>query len=467
MRLIIGSNLIIVDPDQELLDRVHKELIISNPAYFTQKHIGLRKVEEPKTLQLFTLGGNVLELPRGVDISKELPRFTSIEDRMCYGNQVVFPNLKVTPFKFQEDAADTFARFGQGGVIAPCGAGKTEIAIVTMAKLQVSTLILVHSKDLLRQWQERIRSRLGYEAGQVADGKIDLKPITIATVQSLYSTRGILKYTFESFYKEFGLVILDEAHHAPANSWTVILSRCPAAKRMWLTATEKRRDGLGPLIPLSCGRIIYRIQHNELLSLRRIMAPTYIPHYLPFLQGAFTRKALIDGKQCDIVDKRKLDASIIGHTDRTNFILENIIKDYNAGRTCLVLSQKSVRLCEELHDRLLMRGIIPLILVASGKYAVKKNSDREILFEKIRQGKSRILIATNIAEEGLDLPMLDSLHLAYPSGECEQAVGRVCRVHPGKTDALVHDYVDNCVEHLVNLSVKRRRIIHKIGGTTK
>jgi len=467
MKLIVASNLIVVNPDAELVARVRKELTIANPIYYTQKHMGLWNRTAEKTIEMFSLGGNVMELPRGFDLSQELPRFESIDYRMSNGEPVEFPNLTVTPFPFQEDAANIFAHIGQGGVIAPCGAGKTEIAIVTMSKVKVSTLILVHSKDLLRQWQDRIRTRLGYEAGTVADGKVDIRPITIATVQSLYSTAGILKYTSDSFYSKFGMVILDEAHHAPAKSWMVVLAKCPAARRLWLTATENRRDGLGPLIPLSCGKIIYRIHHEELLKLNRILPPTYIPHQLPFLQGSFTRKALVDGETREIVDKVLLDKAIRYHSDRTKAIVDNIVADYNSGRVCLVLSQKSVALCEAIHDALLFRKITPLILVASGKYAVTKSKDREVLFDKIRSGQSKILIATNIAEEGLDLPILDSIHLAYPSGECEQAVGRVCRVREGKVDALVHDYIDTHVEYLVNLSSKRRRIIHKLGGTCK
>ena len=467
MKLIIGSQLIIVNPDEELLARVYKELVIPNPVYYTQKSMGRWNNQEPQKIQMFTHGGNVLELPRGVDLSNELPRFDEIDYKMSPGFPVQFSELKITPFPFQEEAADIFAKTGQGGVIAPCGAGKTEIAIVAMSKLQVSTLILVHSKDLMKQWQDRIQSRLGYTAGIIAAGKVSIKPITIATVQSLYSNSGIMKYTAETFYRQFGLVILDEAHHAPAKSWMVILAKCPAARRLWLTATENRRDGLGPLIPLSCGKIIYRIKHADLLLLNRILPPTYIQHNLTFLNGTFKKKALIDGEPKDILDKTLLDKVIRYNTDRTTAIVKNIMLDYHAGRTILALSQKSVALCEAIHDQIMLQNVVPLILVASGKYAVTKDTEREALFNKIREGKSRILIATNIAEEGLDLPMLDSIHLTYPSGECEQAVGRVCRVKEGKVDALVHDYVDINVEYLVDLAVKRKRIIHKLGGTCK
>lgn len=70
-----------------------------------------------------------------------------------------------------------------------------------------------------------------------------------------------------------------------------------------------------------------------------------------------------------------------------------------------------------------------------------------------------------MADEGLDIPRLDRVHLTYPSraeGKIEQQVGRIQRAFPGKKRAVVHDYVDN-VSLLRNQALNRRKVYKQIG----
>jgi superfamily II DNA or RNA helicase len=465
MKLIIHANLIILSPTQALIDKARKDLTIGNPKYYMNKHLGIWNNTEPETLEIFSLAGDVLEVPRGYDISDFLTQFENIDDQTVKlpASLPIIPNL--TPFQFQTDATDAFVASGQGGIIAPCGAGKTEIAINIINRLRVPTLVIVHKVDLVHQWHDRIRTRLGLDAATVIGSKKKVGLVTIATVQSLYSISGLTKFTAENFYSKFAMVILDEAHHAPAKSWMQILAKCPAQYRLWLTATEKRKDGLGPTLPLIGGRIVYRVEHKALLEIGRIIAPEYVEHNLSFV--TFTPKKMVCDRKSkesrEIVNNYALDQAIMFNTQRNEYIVSQIEKDYHAGKFILVLSPKNVNHCEMLHAMLESRNIKSELLVASGNFKVKPK-DRERILAEARVGTCRLIIATSLAEEGLDVPVLDTIHLTYPMTYCEQAVGRIMRSCCTKAAATVHDYVDVCISYLVERAKGRRKFFKTIGS---
>ena len=71
-----------------------------------------------------------------------------------------------------------------GVIEAGTGSGKTVMALALIARRRQPTLVVVHTKELLYQWQERVQPLSRHRAGQVGDGKFVLAPITIAIVNS-------------------------------------------------------------------------------------------------------------------------------------------------------------------------------------------------------------------------------------------------------------------------------------------
>lgn len=111
---------------------------------------------------------------------------------------------------YQEAAVQAALKHRAGVIVVPTGGGKTVIAMALAAALQTQTLFIVHTRELLRQTIESAERFLGIEAGVIGAGHFKPAPFTVALVQTL--TRREL----DEVADQFGLIIVDEAHHAPA-----------------------------------------------------------------------------------------------------------------------------------------------------------------------------------------------------------------------------------------------------------
>ena len=128
-----------------------------------------------------------------------------------------------------------------------------------IAKRKVNTLILVHSRQLLAQWQERLHSFLPEaEIGVIHGGK--KKPtgiIDIATYQSLINKK---ENTVSPIVQDYGHVIVDECHHISVPRFEMVLSEVRAKYVLGLTATPERQDGHKKIIFMAAGPIRHKVK---------------------------------------------------------------------------------------------------------------------------------------------------------------------------------------------------------------
>jgi len=166
---------------------------------------------------------------------------------------VVWPRVDLPPLRpAQRDAVAAWrAAGGRGQVIMPTGTGKTEVALAIMAASAVSTLVVAPVRDLMYQWHRRILRGLGYDAGVIGDSRFNVRPVSVATYDSAYLHMGELGALF-------GLVVFDEAHHLPGRSRREAALCCAAPKRLALTATPERSDGLHADLDRLVGPVVYR-----------------------------------------------------------------------------------------------------------------------------------------------------------------------------------------------------------------
>ncbi|MEO7001194.1 MAG: DEAD/DEAH box helicase, partial [Ktedonobacterales bacterium] len=178
------------------------------------------------------------------------------------------PHLSVQPRQYQSEAVAAWLRQGARGIVVlPTGAGKTIVAFDAMAQLGVRTLVVVPTIELLRQWHAGVIERLQAPeeaVGVVGGGERTVGPITIITYDSAAMPRRKLA--------GYGLLIFDEAHHLPAQSYRAIVKKCPAPWRLGLSATLERADGRHAELFDLIGPLVYERGAEELSAARHIAA---------------------------------------------------------------------------------------------------------------------------------------------------------------------------------------------------
>ena len=176
------------------------------------------------------------------------------------------PRLDLTPRPYQRDAVAAWLRAGgRGMVVLPTGAGKTVVAFDAVARLGVRTLVVVPTIELLRQWRAETVARLNAPddaVGMIGGGERVSGPITIITYDSAAMPRRRLD--------GYGLLVFDEAHHLPAQSYRVIANKCRAPWRLGLSATLERADGRHAELEQLIGPLVYERRPEELAAQRHI-----------------------------------------------------------------------------------------------------------------------------------------------------------------------------------------------------
>jgi superfamily II DNA or RNA helicase len=433
VQLVIGSHLWVPRTAsspavfEALLAWATARYVFDNPAYWDARKHRRPCRHLPRTMAVVHLDDAGLTLPRGagLDLKKWLAAHAPGEPIEVVDQRSAPP--LTTPVQltaelrgYQSEAVEQAVLRRDGVLVAPTGSGKTLMALAIAARLQVRTLVVVHTRTLLDQTCASMARHLGIEAGRLGGGRDDLRELTVATVQTL------VRRPPAELADYFGLVILDEAHHCPAATFTDVMQRFSARWRLGLTATPERADRLHPLMYAALGPELARLRPIALVDEGAILAPLVRPVLTHFRaarvrdRGRLLTRLCLDGHRNDLI-ARTIAAS--------------------RGHRSLVLSER-VEHCATLTGLLRALGVPAQAL--TGKLAVE---DRERVLADFRAGPPSVLVATtSLVGEGFDCPELDTLFLASPTGNATratQALGRVLRPAPGKTAPQVYDFVDS------------------------
>lgn len=371
--------------------------------------------------KLYFYEDDYLYIPRGYDNFRYYDN-TSIELNQPMQEKTEF---KINLREYQLKAVDTLYNsvIDKGGatLIGGCGTGKTIMGIATAMKIKHKTCVLVHKEFLIEQWIERISMscsnvKVGiWQQDTIPDDDCDF---VIAMVQSLYSR----KYD-SSIYDRFDLIITDEVHRFSAPTWQNIISNFKARYRIGLTATPNRRDGLQEIFYNHIGKSVYEIQGT-------LLNPTIYKYNTNI--GIHTRQYT---DYTGGLNNAKFLTLIAENSDRNKQIANLLSNAVNKGRKILLLSDR-ITMLDKLLD-LLTNGLGETDIVS--KYVGGLTAQ-----QRDKSSKAKIILATyGMAQEGLDIPDIDTLFLATPKSEITQAIGRILRPHQDKQEPIVIDFVDN------------------------
>lgn len=247
-------------------NHVEKSLTYTNPKYAAASRLGFSTYGIPKDLKTYEISDGFVRIDRG-EVRKVINAIASIplETEFSLDDKTVDVPIEIgysnTDFKLderQERCMDACLTNNQGIIHAATSAGKSAIIMSLIGARKQKTLIIVNRKVLLQQLKRDAERWLGKKhVGVIADGKAKVGDVTFALERSLLKHLDAVK-------DQFGMVIMDECHVAPAFSFQKLFHDLPARYRYGFTGTVKRKDQMQFLMYASFGPIIATVTKDEL-----------------------------------------------------------------------------------------------------------------------------------------------------------------------------------------------------------
>ena len=463
LELILGNE-IYLEKDglvPGLRNRLLRLAAFQNPEFYRAQSMRLPTYDKARVIACAQEHPHHIGLPRGCledlqDLLSNLNITPVVRDERCPGRalDVTFQG-QLRPD--QQLAADAMLTHEAGVLAATTAFGKTVIAAWLTAQRGVNTLVLVHRRQLLNQWVERLSTFLDVEAkaiGRIGGGR--RKPnglLDVALIQSL-----VRKGVVDDRVGEYGHLIVDECHHLPAHSFEQVARRAKARFVAGLSATITRKDGHHPIIFMQCGPVRYRVNAKEEATKRPfshtvIVRPT---SFQPTIPSASDRR----------LEFHALYDELVNDNVRNQRICDDVIEAVSDGRSPLVLTERQQHL-----DRLerMLSGSVRHVIVLRGGMGHKKQEAMAARLAAIPRKADRVLVATGrYLGEGFDDARLDTLFLTLPvswRGTIAQYVGRLHRLYDGKNEVRVYDYADLDSPMLARMFDRRCRGYKAVGYT--
>jgi superfamily II DNA or RNA helicase len=457
--ITVSDKLTVTDAPRVVVNDLKKRFTLQNPKWLEAVKRNRRTYGIDRYLKFYSKekcgrGRSCLILPRGA--ANEVIRLCRFYDRnTTFADELVsFDPIpirftgKLRPF--QQEAAGKVMDRMFGVLCAPTGAGKTVIGIALIAERCQPTLILVHTKDLLLQWKERIEEFMGIpqsEIGQIGSGKKDWegRHITVGIVNSVY------RIPKEKIGSAFGHLLVDECHRAPSRTFTDAVAKFRPRYMTGLTATPVRRDGLAQLIFWYLGDLLHTVDRRTLMKNGDL-----VPAEAVIRNTTFRTKKDPSEEYGEVVKE------LIHDTERNRMIVGDVKEVSHKGVTSVVILTDRVEHCMILQEMMTESGIPSSVL-----HGRIKSEERSGIKEGIMTGEVSVLIATGqLIGEGFDAKKLSHLFVVTPirfPGRITQYLGRVLRPAPGKKTAYIYDYADVKVGPLHNSAMYRQKTYESLG----
>jgi len=360
--------------------------------------------------------------------------------------------LSVAVRDYQDEAIKQIIACEQGVWESPPGSGKTVAILEAIRRTGQRALIITDKTNIAEQWRLRAKTFLGADIGIFGNGLDEQRDITVALQQTLWSRRTELHAS--GWFDRWGFVCLDECHHLPANTFTEILSQFPAKYRIGVSGTPYKLPGQDDLIWATLGPKIHETNKHCLRRDGWLVKPEVKVWNTGFKYDFWPTHQCDPEKGCMFKfctrDKSKrrhqnnyqeVMTALIADDSRNQLIAKNVANEVRAGHCVMVLSKRLAHLDElkKLTGGLL--GRTDNLYSFTGR----ETTDRRLEIQE-RAGIGGCCLFSTIADEALDIPRLDRIHLAWPSRNTDttrQQIGRIERPHADKNEAIVNDYLDN------------------------
>ena len=337
---------------------------------------------------------------------------------------------------YQEEARKKVQEQWEGGVnktllVLPTGCGKTIVfskIIEDRVKLGERVLILAHRSELLEQASDKLKKSTGLNTALEKADSSSLNSwymVTVGSVQTLQREKRLKQFSNDYF----DTIVIDEAHHCISNGYQNVLNHFDKAKVLGVTATPDRGDmkDLGTYFESLAYeyKIVDAIKEGYLSKIQSLTIPLNLD-----LSGVATQNG--DFKASDV--SNALDPYLEQITDE-------MIKHCKNRKTVVFLPL--VATSQKFRDILNSKGFKAAEVNGESK-------DRAQILEDFDKDKYNVLCNSMLLTEGWDCPSVDCVIVLRPTkvrALYSQMVGRGTRLHPGKENLLLLDFLWHVEKH--------------------
>ncbi len=443
----------------------------SNPEFYKKKALGFSTRNIPRIVFCGEDVGNFIHLPRGCQnqltaqlATAEIPYTISDERQIGHKIKVDFHG---SLYPAQAEAAAAMLAQDTGVLCAATAFGKTAVGAYLVAQRKVNTLVLVHNAEIMKNWLEDFEKflqideplpeyitpkgrhkKLPSPIGTLSGGRNRLGGIVdVAMITSLGQGDAV-----NALVKNYGMVIMDECHHAGAAIAEDVLNAVSAKYVYGLTATPKRDDGQEQKIFMQLGPIRYRYTAKDRAAAQDVQHLVY---------PRFTRLFVPNANKLSYNQARR---AVVESEVRNEQILTDVTACLQARRTPLVLTKEKEH-AAFLYERLKTKT--DHIFLLQGGSSTKQKEELRTQMRAVPPAESVVLVAIGqYIGEGFNFPRLDTMMLAMPiswQGNVEQYAGRLHRDYESKQDVIIYDYVDAHIRVLESMYYKRLHTYKRIG----
>lgn len=444
-----------------------------NPVFYKNLAMGIANFDTPRIVYLGSDEEGYIHIPQGLidrllDKCDEAGIPYSIDDHRTQ-NRHLNISFSGQLREEQQPAVEALLHHNNGVLSAATAFGKTVVCANLIARRREPTLILLESSTLIEQWQSALERFLVIDeelpSYTTPTGRVKHRKSHVGWLQGQHdSMSGIVdiamvgslckKGTFHPLLQSYGMVIVDECHHAATDTMANVLQHVRARYTYGVTATPLRGDGLEKVNHMLMGPIRYRYtskQRAQAQGIRHLVYPRFTRTVNPYRYGEKTHPN---------------DAyELLRNNDVRDQQIINDIRQCVANRRTPVVLTKYTEHAERLYEQLKNAADHVFLYLGTMKKREQKQLRAELL--TVMPEESLILIATGqLIGEGFDFPRLDTLFLATPvawKGVVEQYAGRLNRDYEGKQDVIIYDYVDSHVPMFDNMYGKRLKAYKQIG----
>lgn len=329
-------------------------------------------------------------------------------------------------------------------VVHPTGTGKTVTfgAAIDQRRGKGRSLVMVHRDELAGQTIEK----LGWQAPELSTGLVKASSnevgadVVVASVQTGSRDNRLAQIVAsQEKYGAFGTIIVDEAHHAPAPSWTKMLTGLGAFNpygplAIGFTATPERDNGK----TLGVWEKVV-----DYMSIREAIYQGYLVPILPavVVETRMDMTQVKKGRDGDLsggdLGRQMEDSGAISQ-------MADAVVEHAADRKGVAFLP-TVRTSEALAEALRDRGVR-----AEHVDGETEAGERKAILRRLKTGETHWVTNCAVLTEGFDEPSISAVLVGRPTkfhGLYVQMVGRGTRLSVGKKDLLVIDIVGASQRH--------------------